>query len=370
MFSSIAQDARFALRSLSKSPLLTSVAVLSLALGIGANTAIFTLFDQVLLRTLPIEDPESLVMFKTEGAHFGNNRGANMQSYPMFRDYRERNDVMDGVVCRRGEVVNLGFGASTERAEAELVSGNYFEVLGVPSALGRVLSMDDETALGGNPVVVLNYRYWRERFAGDPAILGQAVRINGHPMTVVGVAAAGFDGISPGYRPQIHVPVTMKREVTPSWVEFDERRTRWVQVFGRLKQGVSRETAEAQIRTLHKQIIAMESEEPFFADVSPYSKEQFLKSYAVLLPGAQGFSRMRRSLEAPLRVLMVFVGLVLLITCANVSNLLVAKATSRRKRSRCGSRSAPAVAESFSSCSSKACFSLRWAALWESLSVT
>jgi len=331
MFSSLAQDARFAVRSLGKSPLLTGVAVLSLALGIGANTAIFTLFDQVLLRTLPVEEPESLVMFKTEGSHYGSNRGPNMQSYPMFRDYRERNDVMTGVFCRRGEVVNLGYGASTERAEAELVSGNYFEVLGVPAALGRVFSMDDETALGGNPVVVLNHRFWRERFSANPAILGQAVRINGHPMTVVGVAAAGFDGITPGYRPQIHVPVTMKREVTPSWDDFDDRRTRWVQVFGRLKQRGSRETAEAQIRTLHKQMIAMESEEPYFAEVSPYAKEQFLKSYAVLLPAAQGFSHLRRALETPLRVLMVFVGLVLLITCANVSNLLVAKATSRRK---------------------------------------
>lgn len=331
MFSSLVLDARFAVRSLRKSPLLTGVAVVSLALGIGANTAIFTLFDQVLLRTLPIRDPESLVMFKTEGAHPGSNRGPNMLSYPMFRDYRERNDVMEDVLCRRGEVINVSYGASTERAEAELVSGNYFEVLGVGAALGRVFSMDDETAKGGDPVVVLNDRYWRERFGADPEVLGRAIRINGYPMTVVGVAEAGFDGISPGYRPQIHIPVTMKRVVTPSWDDFDDRRTRWVQVFGRLKPGVPRETAEASIRTLHKQIITMEAEEPYFAKVSPYSKEQFLKSYAVLLPGAQGFSHIRRTLETPLRVLMVFVALVLLITCANVSNLLVAKATSRQK---------------------------------------
>ena len=331
MLWTIAHDARYALRSLSKSPLLVGVAVLSLALGIGANTAIFTLFDQVLLRALPVKSPESLVMVATEGNHIGSNRGRRMLSYPMFRDYREQNAVFDGVLCRRGEVINVGFGESTERTEAELVSGNYFEVLGVQPALGRVFTMEDETALGANPVVVLNHEYWRRRFDADPDIVGQAVRINGHPMTVVGVAAAGFDGVSLGYRPKLHVPVTMKREVTPSWDDFDDRRTRWVQVFARLDEGVSRDTAEASLDTLFRGIIEEEAKAPEFANVTAYDKEEFLRSRAVLFPGAQGFSSMRRTFETPLRVLMVFVGLVLLITCANVSNLLVARATGRRK---------------------------------------
>lgn len=331
MLSALVRDIRFAIRSLAGSPLLTGVAVLSLALGIGANTAIFTLFDQVLVRMLPVSDPASLVMVATRGNHVGSNRGRNMQSYPMYRDYREQNDVFEGMLCRRAAVVNLGIEEGTERADAELVSGNYFEVLGVRPALGRLFSMDDETARGQNPVVVLNNDFWRLRFAADPGVIGQVLRVNGQPMTIVGVAAAGFRGVSLGYHPKLHVPVTMKDVVTPSWDDYDDRRTRWVQVYARLKDGVQRETAEASIRTLHKQIITMESQEPYFDDVTAYGKEQFLKSDAVVLPGGQGDSSMRNSLDTPLRVLMGFVGLLLLITCANVSNLLVAKAMSRQK---------------------------------------
>jgi len=204
-----------------------------------------------------------------------------MLSYPMYKDYQERNQVLDGLLCRRVEVVNLGFGATTERVEAELVSGNYFEVLGVEPALGRVFSMDDERAPGADAVVVLNYDYWRRRFAGYEGIVGESVRVNGHPMTVVGVAAPGFQGVSLGYSPKLHVPVTMKRQVTPWWHDLDNRRSRWVQVFARLRDGVSREQAEASIRVPHKQIITMEAEEPAFENVTPYWKEQFLRSYAL-----------------------------------------------------------------------------------------
>jgi predicted permease len=328
---SLAQDLRMAFRSLTKAPVLTGVAVLSLALGIGANTAIFTLFDQVLLRLLPVEDPRSLVMVATRGSHSGSNRGANAISYPMFKDYREKNQVFEGVLCRRGETVNAGFRGQTERAEAELASGNYFQVLGVEPALGRVLQPEDERAPGAEPVVVLGYDYWRNRFAGDSKILGQGILVNGQPMTVVGVAAPEFRGVSLGFQPDLYVPVTMKKQVTPSWDDLEDRRSRWLQVFARLKPGVSREAAEAEIGTLYKRIIASEVEEPYFKDTDPYWKDQFLKSYAVVLPGGQGYSSIREELTKPLRVLMILVGLVLLITCANVSNLLVAKATSRTK---------------------------------------
>jgi predicted permease len=327
----LARDLNFAFRSLAKSPLLTGVAILSLALGIGANTALFTLFDQVLLRLLPVRDPRSLVMVVTRGSHTGSNWGANALSYPMYKDYRERNEVFEGILCRRGEVVNVGFQGATERAEAEMVSGNYFEVLGVPPAVGRVFTPEDERAPGAEPLLVLGHDYWRNRFSGDPGIVGQALLVNGHPMTVVGVAAAGFGGLSLGYRPSIYVPVTMKKQVTPAWDELENRRSRWLQVFARLKAGVTRETAEASLQTIYKQIISLEVEDKYFADVPPYWKEQFLKSHAVVLPGGQGYSNMRETLETPLRVLMILVGMVLLITCANVSNLMVAKATARRK---------------------------------------
>jgi predicted permease len=326
----LARDIRFAVRSLARSPAFTFVAVLSLALGIGANTAIFTIFDQVLLRLLPVKDPGSLVMIATRGAHIGSNSGSNAISYPMYKDYRERNQVFEGVLCRRSAVVNLGVGDSTERIEAELVSGNYFEVLGIRPAAGRVFTARDESAPGANPVVVLNYDYWQRRFAGDRGILGRSVRIN-YPMTVVGVAARGFEGVSIGYRPNLHIPVTMKEQVTPFWGDLENRRSRWLQVFARLKPGTTREQAEALIRTLYKQIIQAEVQEAYFRNVQAYPREQFLRSYAVVLPGGQGFSGMRNELEKPLKVLMALVGVVLLIACANVSNLLIARAAARQR---------------------------------------
>jgi predicted permease len=330
--STLLRDIRFAIRSLSRAPLFTAVAVLSLALGIGANTSIFSIFDQVLLRLLPVKDPESLVLIATKGAHPGSNRGRNSLSYPMYRDYRDRNDVFSGILCRRGEDVNVSIEGSTERVEAELVSGNYFEVLGVLPAAGRLFSNSDETSPGANPVVVLNYDYWRTRHKADPSIVGKVMRVNNYPMTVVGVAAPGFNGVTLGYRPSVHIPVTMKKQVTPSWDDFENRRTRWVQVLARLKPGITMERAEASIRPLHKQIISGEAQEAeFVVNVPKYVRDQFLRSYAVVLPGGQGDSTMRRHMETPMRVMMGLVGLVLLISCANVSNLLVARATGRQK---------------------------------------
>ncbi len=329
--STLLRDLRFAIRSLSRAPLFTTVAILSLALGIGANTSIFSIFDQVLLRLLPVSDPESLVLIATRGSHTGSNRGRNALSYPMYKDYRERNQVFAGVLCRRGEDVNVGFEGATERVEGELVSGNYFAVLGVRPAAGRLFSKSDETSPGANPVVVLNYDYWRTRYKADPSIVGKALRINNYPMTIVGIAASGFNGVSLGYQPSVHIPVTMKKQVTPSWDNLDDRRSRWVQVLARLKPGVTVERAEASIRPLYKQIINVEVQEAAFANTSKYAREQFLRSYAVILPGGQGDSGMRRHMETPMRVMMGLVGLVLLISCANVSNLLVARATGRQK---------------------------------------
>jgi predicted permease len=335
------RDLRLAFRSLLRTPGFTAVAVLSLALGIGANSAVFTLFDQVLLRLLPVRDPESLVMVASRGSHSGNNRGANALSYPMFDDYRERNQVFTGMLARFGAEVNLGWGSpgggrgtggdATERTTAELVSGEYFELLGVGAAVGRVFTASDETAAGANPIVVLDHELWRHRFAADPAIVGQPVRINDHPMTVVGVAAPGFHGVSLGFRPSLYVPVTMKAVVTPSWDDFDNRRSRWLHVYARLRPGVTREQAEASIGAIYKQIIQEEVKEDFFREVSPYGIEQFLASNAVVLPAAQGFSTMRTAMEMPLRILGALVLLVLLIACANVSNLLVARASARER---------------------------------------
>ncbi len=180
-------------------------------------------------------------------------------------------------------------------------------------------------------MVVLNHDFWQQRFGGDPTVVGRKTLINNYPMTIVGVAAPGFQGVTLGYTPNIHIPVTMKRQVTPSWDDLENRRSRWLQVFARLKPGVRRELAENSIATLYKSIIQDESKEPEFKDVSAYSLEQFLASHAVVLPGGQGFSNLRRQLEDPLWILMALVGLVLLIACANVSSLQVARGAARRR---------------------------------------
>ena len=330
MFSPI-RDLRFVIRSLWKSPVFTVVAILSLSLGVGANTAIFTLVDQVLLRSLPVQNPEEIVMIATRGAHPGNNRGSNALSYPMFKDYREKNEVFSGVMARRREIVNLGVERATERADAEMVSGNYFEVLGLRPAHGRLFGKGDETAKGANAVVILSHDYWRNRFDADPSIIGKSVRINEHPMQVVGVAPAGFTGVSLGDQIDLFVPVTMQSQVTPGQDDLDNRRSRWLQVYARLKAGVTIDRAQAQIRTLHKQIIQEEAKESSLANITPFNLQRFLESYAIVIPGGQGYSGMRNSLEKPLKVLFGLVVFLLLITCVNVSNLLVARGAARQK---------------------------------------
>ena len=170
---SLIQDLRFALRGLRQSPVFTAVAVVSVALGIGANTAIFTMLDQVLLRLLPVKDPQGLVLLTSRGSHYGNNRGGNALSYPMYADFRDHNQVFSGVFCRFALPLNVTFDGRTERANGELVSGSYFPVLGVGAALGRTITPDDDKVRGGHPVAVLSFDYWKTRFAADPAIVGK-----------------------------------------------------------------------------------------------------------------------------------------------------------------------------------------------------
>ncbi len=328
---SLRRDALFALRSLARSPMFTAIAVLSLALGIGANVAIFSLIDQVLLRSLPVHDPASLVMVVTLGGHPGSSSGRNTISYPMYKDYREKNTVFSGMLCSRTGSVNVSYDGPGEITEAETVSGNYFQVLGISPAAGRLFTMADETAPGANPVVILNYAHWQSRYRGDPGIVGKTLRVNSFPMTVVGVAGPGYDGIELGFQTKLFIPVTMKKQLTPAVDDLENRRSRWLRVYGRLKPGVSAQQAEAMIRTLHRQIINEEVKDAWFNRVHEFTRRSFLASYAAVLPGGQGFSAMRRHLEVPLKVLMALASLVLLIACANVSNLMVARAAGRQK---------------------------------------
>src|SRR5712691_7677967 len=216
------RDLRYAFRGLARSPLFTSVALVSIALGIGANTAIFTLVDEVLLRRLPVKTPEQLVLFNGARNHYGNNSGGNMLSFPMYEDFRDNfveaklprvsqpvpnpaptPKILSGAFARRPTAVNLGVNGQTERIPGEMVSGTYFQVLGVGAAAGRVIGPDDDRDRAASAVAVLSYVYWRIRFGSDPGIVGRQVTIQDYPFTIIGVSQPGFDGVDIGYVPNI-----------------------------------------------------------------------------------------------------------------------------------------------------------------------
>ena len=330
-------DLRFAVRGLFRSPLFSIVAILSLALGIGANTAIFTLIDQILLRKLPVKAPDELVMLYQQGAHNGSNMGSRMHSYPIYQEYQKRAEPLAEVLCRRLVAASVSIDNQTERLEAEMVSGNFFSMLGVQPAIGRLFnSREDDQAYQGHPVVVLSYDYWVRRFARDPAVVGKKMLVNSYPMTIVGVSAAGFAGIDPARSPQIRVPVLMKPIIMPEWgwIHMDDPRTRWVQVFARLKPGWTVQSAEAPLQGLFMQIRAHEMTLPGAKDWSAYARDQFMKGRLRVEGAAVGYSGLRNDFSTALMVLMCMVGLVLLIACANVANLLIAQGVHAAERDR------------------------------------
>ena len=330
----LASDIRLAIRSLAKVPLLSTVVVVSLAMGIGANTAIFSLIDQLMLRLLPVKNPSELVLLDTNGIHLGNNRGENSFSYPMYQDFLARNQVFSGILCRVTTPISMSLGGQAERASGEMVSGTYFPVLGVGAALGRTIMPDDDTTALGHPVVMLSYRYWQSRFAGNPSVLNRTMVVNGHNFTVIGIAARGFDGIEPGSVTELFVPVTMKAWMTPNISGFEDltdRRSAWLQIVGRLNPGVTSQQAKASMQVLFHQIIEFEAKDPQIARISDYDRQQFLRRTIDVLPAATGRSFLRDQMRRPLQVLMAIVGLVLLIACANVANLLLVRAAGRRR---------------------------------------
>jgi predicted permease len=324
------REMKFAFRALRKQPGFAAVVILTLGLGIGANTAIFSLLDQVLLRRLPVRDPQQLVLLDGPGAFQGFTYNKQTFSYPMYRDFRDRTEVFSGVLGRMPTAATLTFNGQSERVNAEVVTGNFFDVLGVRPALGRVLSPSDDGAPGTNPVVVLSYGYWTRRFGGDPSILNQAISINGHPMTVVGVSARGFEGVQVGAPPDVMAPVTMKAQMTPTWNDLENRRARWLTVMARLSPGVTRERAEAQMNVVYRQILQAEVA-TLPTTSSQAFRERFVSKHLDVLPGARGLSDLRSQFNTPLVVLMCMVGVVLLIACANIANLLLARAASRQR---------------------------------------
>jgi predicted permease len=332
-FDTAFRDLKYSLRTLSRTPAFTAVAILTLALGIGANTAIFTLLDQILLRLLPVKNPQELVLLTMRGRHYGSNWGGNAISHPMFRDFAAHNDVFTDMFCRFPYEASLSFNGQAERVQLELVSGTYFSTLGLNPYLGRVFTPDDDRLPDAYPDVVLNYAYWKSRFASDPQVLGKTLTLNNYPYTVVGVLHPGFDGVELGRSPKLFVPIMMEKEVLVGNPEdmLKNRRNRWVNAFGRLKPGVTREQAKASLQPFMHSMLEMEVKEAAFAHASAYDREQFLKCYIDVLPGSQGRSYTRRALSTPLWVLMATTGLVLLIACANLANLLLVRGSARKK---------------------------------------
>jgi len=327
------RDLKYTYRTLARTPGFTAVAVLTLALGIGANTAIFSLLDQVLLRLLPVKDPQQLVLLTMKGRHYGSNWGGNAISHPMFRDFRDHNEVFSDMFCRFPTSASLSFGQQSERVSVELVSGTYFSTLGVVPAIGRILTSEDDVVPSGHPFVVLNYNFWKTRFAGDPQIVGKTLNLNNYKMTVVGVAQVGFDGVELGFSPKIFIPIMMQPQIVVGNPEdmLKTRRTRWVNTFGRLRPGISQQQAKAALQPFMHSMLEMEVQQKEFNRASKYDREEFLKCSIDVLPGSQGRSYTRRQLTTPLWVLMATTGVVLLIACANLANLMLVRGSGRGK---------------------------------------
>lgn len=331
MLDAMQADLRYAWRAMRRAPLFTAIAIASLALGIGANTAIFSLVDQVLLRSIAARDPGQLVLLESPGPQRAMVFGRYAFSYPMYRDLRDSNRVFEGLAARYPTPVTLSApGGQGLRVDAELVSGNFFQTLGVGPLLGRTLNQADTARPGAAAVAVLDAAFWRTRFGADPQIIGRTVRLNGQPYEIAGVAANSFRGVQPGYRPAFYLPLTMKRQLTPTWDELDNRRALWLQLIGRLNPGLTSQQAQAGLQPLYQAILAEELKQ-MPGDVTGNFRRRFLSRPLLLQSAAGGIPLLRQETRAPLFVLMAMVALVLLIACANVANLLLARAAARRK---------------------------------------
>src|SRR6266851_4790926 len=327
------QDVRYGLRMLAKNPGFTFIAILTLALGIGENTAIFSLLNQVLLRRLPVRNPSELVVLKSPGPKRGHvwsdGDDSEIFSYPVYKGLAKNTTVFDGVLARFQFAASIASHGETERGSGELVSGDYFEVLGVRPALGRVLSPADDDVQGAHPVLVLSHAYWTRHFGGDAGVLNQTILVNNTEMAIVGVAQAGFGGIQVGQTPDIFVPMTMKGQMTPIRSGLDDWNDSFLAILARRKPGVSMEEAQAGINVDYPGLL--EQQVKSFSHASAKERQEFLSKKIVLHPGAQGRTVAQRDSGPALMALFAMVALVLLIACTNVANLQLAKAAARQR---------------------------------------
>ena len=325
---------RLAFRALFRTPFVTTVAVASLALGIGANAAMFSLFDQVLLRPLPVPHPEDLVNLSAPGPKPGSSscgRAGDCDaafSYPMFRDLERSQTVFAGLAGHAPFGVSVVYGDRPVTGDGIYVSGAYFATLGVTPALGRLLTEADDQGVQSSFAAVLSYEFWRSQLGGAPDVLGRAITVNGRALTVVGVAGKGFEGTTLGVRPLVFAPIGLRATLSAGFRGFEDRRDYWVYLFARLKPGVTRLQAGVGLNGLYHSIIG-DVELPLQAGMSDATLAQFREKRVVLEAGQRGQSSMHQEVRVPLLLLFGVTGIVLLIACANIANLLLARGAGR-----------------------------------------
>lgn len=324
----ITNDVKYALRILAKNPGFTFVVVLTLALGIGANAAIFSVTDKVLLQSLPVRDPDQLVVLSAYNPQDGPEFESSF-SYAMYKDLRDRNDVFSGVITRGSAQMNVSYADQNERVRGELVSGNFFEVLGVRPWAGRLFTQNDDLNPGAHPVAVLSYTFWERRFGKNPNIIGQTILVNEHALTVVGVTPPGFYGINLSDNPDVRVPIMMTPVFNPlPPTRLQSRRHQWLSIMARRKPDVSQAQAQASLDVLYHQLREFEAQQ-LPPSVSTFDRERFLAGKIGLLPGDQGLQRLQVEMRTSLLLLLGATCAVLLILCANLANLMMARATVR-----------------------------------------
>ena len=325
---------RLALRMLFRTPALTAIAILSLAIGIGANAAIFSLYNQMLMRPLPVADPYALVNLGAPGPKHGsqssNNAGSQEYtfSYPMFRDLEKAKTRFSGIAAHRQLETSLSFEGQTTAGQGMLVSGSYFGVLGLTPAAGRLIGPEDDRTPGAHQVAVLSHGYWRSRFAMSPAIIGGTIVVNAVPMTIIGVGPEGFTGTTMTALPQIFVPISMRERLVAGFKGLDKRNNYWVYLFARLQPGATIEQAKAAVDVPYSAIVN-DVEAGLQTDMSPATLARFKAKRVTVEPGARGQSNITRDAGPALTLLLAVTGFVLLIACANIANLLLARGAAR-----------------------------------------
>jgi predicted permease len=328
------QHLTLAFRTLFRTPVITGIAVLSLALGIGANAAIFSMFDQILLRPLPVRHPDQLVNLEAPGPKSGSQSCGQaggceiVFSYPMFRDLERAQTVFTGLAAHCSFGVSVSYGNEPVTGRGMYVSGSYFPTLGIRPALGRLLGPDDDQSIGTGFVAVLGYDYWTTHLGSDPAVLDRPIIVNGQTLTIVGVVPQDFVGTTLGVRPKVFVPISMRGRLSLGFQGFENRRSYWIYLFGRLKPNVSLPLASAGLNALYRPIIN-DVEAPLQGALSEQTMARFKAKQVVLTPGWRGQSSMHREAKTPLLMLFSVTGIVLLIACANIANLLLARGAGR-----------------------------------------